>query len=107
MLTKEVKCGFKGKMNDREADAFCSVVKRLKTPIWIQKGNRRVNGKIKAAILNLNIQEGETITLILDDYFSNEEELTMLAKLLEGGCNREMYSDIIKQLPEPSSQNYI
>ena len=66
MYTKEVTVNNEVGLHARPATYFIQKANELKSGIWVEKEERRVNAKSLLGVLSLGIVKGTTITLIAD-----------------------------------------
>ena len=66
MVSKEVVVNNQVGLHARPATFFIQKANELKSSIWIEKDERRVNAKSLLGVLSLGIVKGTTITLIAD-----------------------------------------
>ena len=71
-------------LHARPATFFIQKANEYKSPIWVEKEERRVNAKSLLGILSLGIVGGANIRIIAD---GSDEQLAVdgLVKLVEGG----------------------
>ena len=66
MVSKNVVVNNQVGLHARPATFFIQKANELKSSIWIEKDERRVNAKSLLGVLSLGIVKGTTITLIAD-----------------------------------------
>ena len=72
MISKEVVISNQVGLHARPATFFIQKANEYKASIWVEKDDRRVNGKSLLGVLSLGIVKGTAITIIADG--SDEEE---------------------------------
>ena len=82
MYTREITVKNEVGLHARPATYFIQKANELKSGIWVEKEERRVNAKSLLGVLSLGIMKGTTVTLIADG--SDEKEaVDALAELIE------------------------
>ena len=82
MYTREITVKNEVGLHARPATYFIQKANELKSGIWVEKEERRVNAKRLLGVLSLGIMKGTTVTLIADG--SDEKEaVDALAELIE------------------------
>ena len=66
MYTKEITVNNEVGLHARPATYFIQKANELKSGIWVEKEERRVNAKSLLGVLSLGIVKGTVITLIAD-----------------------------------------
>ena len=66
MITKEVVINNQVGLHARPATFFIQKANELKSSIWVEKEERRVNAKSLLGVLSLGIVKGTTVTIIAD-----------------------------------------
>ena len=83
MVTHEVTINNEVGLHARPATFFIQKANELKSGIWVEKDERRVNAKSLLGVLSLGITKGTTITLLADG--SDEKEaVAALSELVSG-----------------------
>ena len=82
MYTREITVKNEVGLHARPATYFIQKANELKSGIWVEKEERRVNAKSLLGVLSLGIMKDTTVTLIADG--SDEKEaVDALAELIE------------------------
>ena len=82
MYTREITVKNEVGLHARPATYFIQKANEVKSGIWVEKEERRVNAKSLLGVLSLGIMKGTTVTLIADG--SDEKEaVDALAELIE------------------------
>ncbi len=84
MLVKEIKIENQIGLHARPATFFIQKTNEFKSSIWIEKDERRVNGKSLLGVLSLGIIGGTEIKIIADGP-DEQQALDALVKLVESG----------------------
>lgn len=84
MLVKEIKIENQIGLHARPATFFIQKTNEFKSSIWIEKDERRVNGKSLLGVLSLGIIGGTEIKIIADGQ-DEQQALDALVKLVESG----------------------
>lgn len=71
-------------LHARPATFFIQKANEFKSTIWVEKEERRVNGKSLLGVLSLGIVGGMTIKIIADGFDENEA-VEGLVKLVKSG----------------------
>ena len=66
MYVKEVTINNQVGLHARPATFFIQKANEFKSSIWVEKDERRVNGKSLLGVLSLGIVKGTTVSLIAD-----------------------------------------
>ena len=82
MFTQEVTVNNEVGLHARAATYFIQKANELKSGIWVEKEERRVNAKSLLGVLSLGIVKGTTITLIADGPDA-KEAVEALAQLVD------------------------
>ena len=83
MVTQEVTINNEVGLHARPATFFIQKANEIKSGIWVEKDERRVNAKSLLGVLSLGITKGTTITLLADG--SDEKEaVAALSELVSG-----------------------
>lgn len=82
MYTREITVKNEVGLHARPATYFIQKANEVKSGIWVEKEERRVNAKSLLGVLSLGIMKDTTVTLIADG--SDEKEaVDALAELIE------------------------
>lgn len=82
MYTREITVKNEVGLHARPATYFIQKANEIKSGIWVEKEERRVNAKSLLGVLSLGIMKDTTVTLIADG--SDEKEaVDALAELIE------------------------
>ena len=82
MYTREITVKNEVGLHARPATYFIQKANELKSGIWVEKEERRVNAKSLLGVLSLGIMKGTTVTLIADGG-DEKEAVDALADLIE------------------------
>ena len=83
MVTQEVTINNEVGLHARPATFFIQKANEVKSGIWVETDERRVNAKSLLGVLSLGITKGTTITLLADG--SDEKEaVAALSELVSG-----------------------
>ena len=86
MISREVTIKNSVGLHARPATFFIQKANSFKSSIWVEREDRRINGKSLLGVLSLGIVKGMSITIIADG--SDEEEaIEGLAALIDTGFN--------------------
>ena len=83
MFTQEVTVNNEVGLHARPATYFIQKANEVKSGIWVEKEERRVNAKSLLGVLSLGIVKGTTITLIADGPDA-KEAVEALVQLVNG-----------------------
>ena len=81
MYVKEVTINNQVGLHARPATFFIQKANEFKCSIWVEKDERRVNGKSLLGVLSLGIVKGTTVSLIADGA-DEKEAVEKLAELV-------------------------
>lgn len=84
MLVKEIRIENQIGLHARPATFFIQKTNEFKSSIWIEKDERRVNGKSLLGVLSLGIIGGTDIKIIADGQ-DEQQALDALVRLVESG----------------------
>ena len=82
MYTQEIVVKNEVGLHARPATYFIQKANEVKSGIWVEKEERRVNAKSLLGVLSLGIVKGTTITLIADGA-DEKEAVAALVELIE------------------------
>ena len=86
MYVKEVTINNQVGLHARPATFFIQKANEFKCSIWVEKEERRVNGKSLLGVLSLGIVKGTTVSLIADGA-DEKEAVEKLAELVNSDFN--------------------
>ena len=86
MISREVTIKNSVGLHARPATFFIQKANSFKSSIWVEREDRRINGKSLLGVLSLGIEKGMSITIISDGA-DEEEAIEGLAALIETGFN--------------------
>ena len=86
MITRDVTITNNVGLHARPATFFIQKANSFKSSIWVEREDRRINGKSLLGVLSLGIVKGMSITIIADGA-DEEEAIEGLAALIETGFN--------------------
>ena len=86
MYVKDVTVQNQGGLRARPATFFIQKANSFKSSIWVEREDRRINGKSLLGVLSLGIVKGMSITIIADGA-DEEEAIEGLAALIDTGFN--------------------
>ncbi len=81
MYVKEVTINNQVGLHARPATFFIQKANEFKCSIWVEKDERRVNGKSLLGVLSLGIVKGTTVSLVADGA-DEKEAVEKLAELV-------------------------
>ena len=84
MISREVTIKNSVGLHARPATFFIQKANSFKSSIWVEREDRRINGKSLLGVLSLGIVGGTEITIIADGV-DEEEAVSSLVKLVESG----------------------
>ena len=82
MFTQEITVKNEVGLHARPATYFIQKANEIKSGIWVEKEERRVNAKSLLGVLSLGIAKGTVITLIADGV-DEQEAVAALNELIE------------------------
>ena len=86
MISREVTIKNSVGLHARPATFFIQKANSFKSSIWVEREDRRINGKSLLGVLSLGIVKGMSITIIAAGA-DEEEAIEGLADLIETGFN--------------------
>ena len=86
MYVKEVTINNQVGLHARPATFFIQKANEFKCSIWVEKDERRVNGKSLLGVLSLGIVKGTTVSLIADGA-DEKDAVEKLAELVNSDFN--------------------
>jgi phosphocarrier protein len=86
MISREVTIKNSVGLHARPATFFIQKANSFKSSIWVEREDRRINGKSLLGVLSLGIVKGMSITIIADGA-DEEEAIEGLATLIDTGFN--------------------
>lgn len=86
MISREVTIKNSVGLHARPATFFIQKANSFKSSIWVEREDRRINGKSLLGVLSLGIVKGMSITIIADGT-DEEEAIEGLATLIDTGFN--------------------
>ncbi len=86
MISREVTIKNSVGLHARPATFFIQKANSFKSSIWVEREDRRINGKSLLGVLSLGIVKGMAITIIADGA-DEEEAIEGLATLIDTGFN--------------------
>ena len=86
MISREVTIKNSVGLHARPATFFIQKSNSFKSSIWVEREDRRINGKSLLGVLSLGIVKGMSITIIADGA-DEEEAIEGLATLIDTGFN--------------------
>ena len=86
MISREVTIKNSVGLHARPATFFIQKANSFKSSIWVEREDRRINGKSLLGVLSLGIVKGMTVTLYADGA-DETDALDGLAALIDTGFN--------------------
>ena len=86
MISREVTIKNSVGLHARPATFFIQKANSFKSSIWVEREDRRINGKSLLGVLSLGIVKGMAITIIAEGA-DEEEAIEGLATLIDTGFN--------------------
>ena len=86
MISREVTIKNSVGLHARPATFFIQKANSFKSSIWVEREDRRINGKSLLGVLSLGIVKGMSITIIAEGA-DEEEAIEGLATLIDTGFN--------------------
>ena len=86
MISREVTIKNSVGLHARPATFFIQKANSFQSSIWVEREDRRINGKSLLGVLSLGIVKGMSITIIADGA-DEEEAIEGLATLIDTGFN--------------------
>ncbi len=86
MISREVTIKNSVGLHARPATFFIQKANSFKSSIWVEREDRRINGKSLLGVLSLGIVKGMSITIIADGA-DEEEAIEGLVALIDTGFN--------------------
>ena len=86
MISREVTIKNRVGLHARPATFFIQKANSFKSSIWVEREDRRINGKSLLGVLSLGIVKGMAITIIAEGA-DEEEAIEGLATLIDTGFN--------------------
>jgi phosphotransferase system HPr (HPr) family protein len=77
MITKEIVINGENGFDAKPATLFIQKASRFKSSIWVEKGERKANGKSLLGLMSLGLANGQRIKVIAD----GEDEEQAIAEL--------------------------
>ena len=88
MISRDVTIVNSMGLHARPATLFVQSAHKLKSNIWIESGDRKVNAKSLLGVLSLGIAKGMTVSLVAEGY-DEESAIDELAGLIDSGIGEQ------------------